>query len=167
MNKKNPFHWVIRTLNGQPQAAARVHGSSDNSEICGTVYFYQMANGVLVAVCVTGLPDPSGFYGFHIHSGSFCTGTAADPFGDTLAHYNPEGVPHPHHPGDFPSLLGNHGFAFQVFFTDRFCVHEILRKTVVIHSRPDDFTSQPAGNAGEKIACGEIEPFGRYSHSPV
>lgn len=160
MTKKNPFHWAIRALNGRPQAVASVHGSREFSEICGTVYFYQMAHGVLVAVCVTGLPDRSGFFGFHIHSGCACTGTAKDPFGDTLAHYNPGDADHPNHAGDLPPLLGNQGFAFQVFFTDRFCVREILRKTVVIHSGPDDFTSQPAGNSGKKIACGEIKPFG-------
>lgn len=163
MSEKIPFHRCVRVLNGQPQAVARIHGSREYSAICGIVYFYQMSNGVLVAVRVTGLPGRSGFFGFHIHSGSQCTGTAEDPFGDTLTHYNPEEVPHPNHAGDLPTLFGNHGFAFQVFFTDRFCVHEILNKTVVIHSGPDDFTSQPAGNAGAKIACGEIKPFGRYS----
>jgi Cu-Zn family superoxide dismutase len=37
-------------------------------------------------------------------------------------------------------------------------VRDILGKTVIIHGSPDDFTSQPAGNAGQKIACGEIRP---------
>lgn len=41
--------------------------------------------------------------------------------------------------------------------TDRFSVGEIIGRTVVIHSDPDDFHSQPAGNAGEKIACGVIQ----------
>jgi len=35
-------------------------------------------------------------------------------------------------------------------------VKEIIGKTLIIHSAVDDFTSQPAGNAGEKIACGKI-----------
>ena len=42
------------------------------------------------------------------------------------------------------------------FLTNRFRVEEILGKTVIIHDSPDDFTSQPAGNAGKKIACGMI-----------
>ena len=41
-------------------------------------------------------------------------------------------------------------------FTDRFCVEEIIGKTVIIHNDPDDFHTQPAGNAGKKIACGVI-----------
>ena len=40
--------------------------------------------------------------------------------------------------------------------TDRFCVADVLNRTVVIHSGTDDFTTQPAGNAGAKIACGVI-----------
>ena len=40
--------------------------------------------------------------------------------------------------------------------TDRFHVRDIIGRTVVIHSDPDDFRTQPAGNAGTKIACGVI-----------
>lgn len=52
--------------------------------------------------------------------------------------------------------------AFSAFLTDRFTVKEILNRTVVIHSRPDDFTTQPSGNSGEKIACGVIKSVFRY-----
>jgi Cu-Zn family superoxide dismutase len=45
--------------------------------------------------------------------------------------------------------------------TDRFAVSEVLGKAVVLHRQPDDFHTQPAGNAGAKIACGLIERFGR------
>jgi len=44
-----------------------------------------------------------------------------------------------------------------VFLTDRFTISEIIGKTIVIHISPDDFKSQPAGDAGKKIACGEIK----------
>ena len=166
MTETIPFHKMMRVLRRQPQAVARVHGSREYPEVCGFVYFYQMADGVLVAARVTGLPKPtqghpSGIFGFHIHSGSQCAGTSEDPFADTLGHYNPEKTLHPNHAGDLPPLFGNRGFAFQVFFTDRFCVQEVLHKTVVVHSGPDDLTSQPAGNAGKKIACGEIKTFRR------
>ena len=55
-----------------------------------------------------------------------------------------------------PPLFGCNGAAFSVFLTDRITVNEIIGKTVIIHSDPDDFTSQPSGNAGTKIACGVI-----------
>lgn len=43
------------------------------------------------------------------------------------------------------------------FLTDRITLKEVIGKAVVIHSMPDDFTSQPSGNSGEKIACGIIK----------
>ena len=56
-----------------------------------------------------------------------------------------------------PPLFWNNGYAFQMFLTDRFTVKEIIGKTVIIHDNADDFTTQPSGNSGEKIACGVIE----------
>jgi Cu-Zn family superoxide dismutase len=53
-------------------------------------------------------------------------------------------------------LFGNQGFAFMTVLTNRFSVDEIAGRTVVIHRSPDDFTSQPSGNSGPKIACGQI-----------
>ena len=40
--------------------------------------------------------------------------------------------------------------------TGRFRVGEIIGRSVVLHSDPDDFHTQPSGNAGMKIACGVI-----------
>ncbi len=164
MNEIVPFHKMLFVLNKRPKAVAYIHGGGAYSQIFGYAYFYQMSNGVMVAVQVTGLPkasvdSPNQIFGFHIHSGANCSGTKEDPFANTLTHYNPTETLHPEHAGDLPPLFGNEGYAFQLFFTDRFSVEEILNKTIVIHAKPDDFTSQPAGNAGEKIACGEIQEF--------
>lgn len=61
------------------------------------------------------------------------------------------------HAGDLPPLLSNaRGKAFGAVLCDGFTLNEILGKSVIIHRAPDDFTSQPAGNAGERIACGTI-----------
>lgn len=60
-----------------------------------------------------------------------------------------------------PPLFGSSGYAYLAFFTNRFTVPEILGRTVVIHDIPDDFTTQPAGNAGMKIACGVIQAIRR------
>ena len=56
-----------------------------------------------------------------------------------------------------PPLFANAGYAFLVFYTDRFTVPEVVGRTVVIHDMPDDFTTQPAGNSGKKIACGVVK----------
>lgn len=152
----------LRKRGYRPHAQARIQGSSAYPSISGMVYFYQTARGVIVAVEAWNLPKASvacadRIFGFHIHSGSQCTGNETDAFADAGMHFNPGECPHPFHAGDLPPLFGNHGYGFQMFLTDRFTVQEILDKTVIIHSAPDDFTSQPAGNAGEKIACGRIE----------
>lgn len=120
----------------------------------GTVKLYSVPGGSLVAVEATGLPENgSGFFALHIHEGGNCEGEA---FANTLGHYNPEDKEHPNHAGDLPPLLNMGGRAFLAVETDRFFVEEVIGRTAVLHSRPDDFRSQPAGNAGEKIACGVI-----------
>ena len=44
-------------------------------------------------------------------------------------------------------------------YTDRFYPEDVIGKTVIIHSEPDDFRTQPSGDSGEKIACGRIEEW--------
>lgn len=152
----------ILTFRQRPTAAAVIKGSSAYPQVNGTVNFYQTSRGVIVSAEVSGLPSPEDgcenpVFAFHIHASGSCTGTTEDPFADAGPHYNPHDCPHPQHAGDMPPLFGNRGFALLIFFTDRFCVRDIIGRTVIIHSGPDDFTSQPAGNAGKKIACGEIK----------
>ena len=149
-------------LGRRPHATAVIGGSTWYPAIKGLVRFFQTDAGVVVATEITGLPAPTEectapVFGFHIHGGGSCTGNATDPFADALTHYNPAVCPHPYHAGDLPPLFGNNGFAFSVVLTDRFTVSEIIGKTIIVHSKPDDFTTQPAGNSGNKIACGIIQ----------
>ena len=71
-------------------------------------------------------------------------------------HYNPTNAMHPQHAGDMPSLLANDGNAFLIFYTDRFHPEDVIGRAVIIHAHPDDMTTQPSGNSGAMIACGEI-----------
>ena len=138
---------------GSSGAVAYLRGNKELPVLRGTVRFIQQRGGVLVVADVSGLPKKDGFFGFHIHAGSSCTGV---DFSETMGHFNPLGAAHPNHAGDLPPLLGCNGKAYMQVFTDRFSIQDILGRTVVIHSDPDDFKSQPAGNSGTKIACGEI-----------
>ena len=146
---------------GRPQAVSHIRGSAAYPRLSGTVQFFQTPCGVLVRAEICGLPHADGpcagrVFGFHIHTGCSCAGDRSDPFADAMAHYNPCGCDHPQHAGDLPPLFENCGRAFSVVLTDRFRVSEIAGKTVIIHASPDDFSTQPSGNSGEKIACGVI-----------
>ena len=55
--------------------------------------------------------------------------------------------------------VGCGGDAYLSVLTDRFTVPEVIGRTVVIHSDPDDFSSQPSGHAGARIGCGVIRAF--------
>ncbi len=138
-------------------------GSTAYPNIQGLVQFYQTKQGVLVSAEIDGLPASEGIcsnpvFGFHIHSGGHCEGNEHDPFAESMSHYNPADCEHPFHAGDLPPLFGNQNYAFSAFLTNRFTLPEIIGKTLIIHRKPDDFTTQPSGNAGEKISCGKIIP---------
>lgn len=138
-----------------PDAVAQIYGGMEAPQLSGCVEFYQENGCVLIVARISGLPKDSetGFFGFHIHQGENCAGTE---FSGTGSHYNPAGQEHPKHAGDLPPLLACRGNAYLSVRSDRFSVSEVIGRTVVIHSDPDDFHTQPAGNAGKKIACGVI-----------
>lgn len=153
---------LTKLLDAYPDAVATLHGSAEYSKISGLVRLYQTERGVLVATEVDGLPYEDGLcedsiYALHIHQGESCSGNEEDPFAEALTHYNPGGCLHPYHAGDLPPLFGNKGYAMSVTMTNRFTVKEVVGRTVIVHKGLDDFTSQPAGNAGDKIACGQIK----------
>ena len=139
----------------RPTAIAYISGGQRAPDLFGEVKFYQKHGSVLVVANVYNLPQSSdsGFFALHIHEGDSCSG---EKFSNTGAHYNPSETLHPNHAGDLPPLMLCNGGAYMTVKTDRFCVEEIIGRTVVIHDGADDFKSQPSGNAGEKIACGLI-----------
>ncbi len=151
----------ISILRQKPHATAILKGSDAYPELKAVTHFYQTNFGVLVATEAINLPNPgepcaNPIFALHIHSGNSCTGNESDPFANALTHYNPTDCPHPHHSGDMPPLFGNNGYAFSSFLTNRFTLKEIIGKTLVLHANRDDFTTQPAGDSGNKIACGII-----------
>ena len=155
---------ICEKMGQRPCAVARIAGSCKYPEIRESVWFYNTEMGVLVAAEIEGLPDASvkcntPFFGFHIHEGRCCSGNEENPFADAGGHFNPDCCPHPEHAGDMPPLLADCGHALQVFLVNKYCIDEIIGRTVIVHAKPDDFTSQPSGDSGEMIACGEIRRF--------
>lgn len=160
---ENPGLLFLETaLYHMPAAYAEITGNPGNGEITGIVRFYPAYNGILVNAEIYGLPTSDmncadNIFGFHIHEGGSCTGNSRDPYADAGQHFNPTSCPHPAHEGDMIPLFGSHGFAWMMYYTERFSLSDIIGRTVIIHDKPDDFTTQPSGNSGNKIACGAIQ----------
>lgn len=143
----------MTTRMSRPGAFAKIQSAPGNPRLKGVVRFYQVHGGVLVEADILGLPN-SGFFALHIHEGDNCLGMG---FPNTGKHYDPTNQPHPMHVGDLPPLLSAGGRAYMRVLTNRFSIPEIIHRTVVIHSGPDDFKTQPAGASGNKIGCGVIQ----------
>ena len=150
---------LTTVINEKPMTFAYVIGE----DISGTVCFYPYQGGTIMIYEINGLPksskDTGGIYAFHIHEGNVCTGDSQDPFADTKGHYNPEKEEHPRHAGDLPPVLSNDGTAWMEIYTGRFYPMDVVGRTIVLHEMPDDFKTQPSGDSGMKIACGEIKAW--------
>lgn len=153
-------------------AFAMIVAGPDYPSITGLVTFADVPGGVRVCADIAGLPpykpasgekQQVGPFGFHIHEKGHCeVGDPAKPFEACGGHWNPTHQPHGNHPGDFPVLFSNDGRAQMCFFTDKFMVADILGRSAMIHENPDDYRTQPAGNSGKRIACGEIKPWNAF-----
>lgn len=90
-------------------------------------------------------------------NGTSCSGNSEDKFANAKTHYNPTKCPHPYHVGDLPPLIETKGYCYMCVLINKFKIKDIIGKVIIIHDMPDDFTTQPSGNSGTKIACGRIE----------
>jgi len=151
----------MRNQNYFPRAYAVIHGGSTHPNISGIANFYSPPDspGVLIEVELTNLPTRTEscpyFLGLHLHE----TGDCNNNFNNTGMHYNPENTEHPCHAGDFPSILNNNGYAYLAFYDAFLSLDDVTNRSIVVHDRRDDFTSQPAGDSGTKIACGVIRTY--------
>ncbi|OGS40203.1 MAG: hypothetical protein A2506_11025 [Elusimicrobia bacterium RIFOXYD12_FULL_66_9] len=142
---------------------AKVKGTTEGSPIAGTVSFEDTAKGLKLSVSVSGLT--SGAHGFHIHEWGDC----ADEGKTAGGHYNPAQAAHGDalkhgprkvHAGDTGNLIaGEDGRAVLEALLPGVKLtggkFTVAGRAVIIHEKADDF-SQPAGNAGTRVACGII-----------
>ena len=145
-----------------PTAVATLAPTTGNSTT-GTVRFVQQGNAVQVSGEVRGL-KPNSEHGFHVHEKGDCSS------GDGMSaggHFNPAGRPHGrhgqgmHHAGDLVSLRADaNGVARFNFESPTISVGggpaDIVGKGLIVHRDPDDYTTQPTGNAGARLACAVI-----------
>ncbi len=146
---------------GGPTATAKLEATRGNTAT-GTVTFQQQGDRVLVHASVEGL-KPGQEHGFHIHEKGDCS--SGDGM-STGGHFNPTGKPHgaqdaDHHAGDLPALKADgNGRADMRFHVTGIAVGsgaaDIVGKGLIVHAMPDDYRTQPTGNAGGRIACGVI-----------
>lgn len=150
------------------RARATIEGGELYPKINGEVYLTQINYYVEVVARLYNLPAFSrknglaiGPFAFHIHNGDNCQkGTVENPFPNTGEHFNPDNQPHGNHAGDFPVLMPmKDGTVVMRFLTDKFKVEQVLGLPIVVHLSPDDYRTEPAGNSGQKIACGIIKAF--------
>ena len=153
-----------------PAASSSVASATANlsaasgSLASGQLKLMPMGGGVHVTGTIGGL-KANGAHAFHIHEKGDCSAADASSAG---GHFNPAGQPHgraskpQHHAGDSDNLTANaDGSAtvnahFNGVVLGGGAATDIIGKAVVVHADPDDYTSQPAGNAGSRIACGVI-----------
>ena len=150
----------------QPLADAVVKlGPTSGSTAKGSVEFFTSGTEVQLKLLVMGLSP--GKHAVHLHEKGDCSSPDGESAGP---HWNPMGHQHgqldqpPAHYGDIGNIeVSGDGRGTLVFSTSYWSVgtgrnNDILGKAVVIHDSVDDFTSQPAGNSGKRIACGVVMP---------
>jgi Cu-Zn family superoxide dismutase len=143
------------------QASALLAPTQGNA-VQGTVLFKQEADGIRVIAEVSGLTP--GSHGFHVHEKGDCSAPDASSAG---GHFNPHGTAHgkagegAHHAGDLPSLeadaQGNAKLNAVLTGITLTGDHTIVGRGMIVHASPDDYTTQPTGNAGARIACAVIQ----------
>jgi len=141
-------------------AIANLEATQGNN-VKGTVTFNQEGDLIHVRASFTGLKN-NGEHAFHVHEKGDCSS------GDGMSaggHYNPAGKPHgpqdaDHHAGDMPNVkadsYGNASTAFVLKGVSVGGEAGIIGRGLIVHRDPDDYKSQPAGNAGPRIACAVI-----------
>jgi Cu-Zn family superoxide dismutase len=145
-------------------AAADVKDADGKS--LGTAELSETPTGVLVTVKLSGIPP--GEHALHLHTTGQCE---APDFKSAGGHYNPESKSHGFknpegaHKGDLPNVYVEADGTLNV---DAFVAGVTLAPgaqslldddgtAIVVHAKLDDYSTDPAGDAGDRIACGVVE----------
>jgi Cu-Zn family superoxide dismutase len=156
---------ALATLSAAAQTAKATLKNAEGKEV-GSAALTQTPAGVLISLSVKGLP--AGERAFHIHG----VGKCEPPFTSAGAHFNPGGKKHGlmaaegHHAGDLPNLHVPAGGELVAEVLDPAVTLEKGKANslfgaqgtaLVIHAGRDDYKTDPAGDAGGRIACGVVE----------
>lgn len=144
------------------KAVAKVQPTS-GSKVEGNVVFTQKPGGKVVLNAVISGLKPNSEHGFHIHE----LGNCADNGNAAGGHFNPAQGQHGkydaamHHMGDLPSLKADsNGVAKLNMESNDLTLlagpGNIVGRGLIVHANPDDYVTQPTGNAGGRIGCAVI-----------
>jgi Cu-Zn family superoxide dismutase len=133
------------------------------SQASGEATFEQVGDKVRIVASVQGL-KPGMDHGFHLHEIGDCS--SGDGM-STKGHFNPFGKQHAHagtperHAGDLPPLKADKDGRARVdasldVITVAAGPGSVVGRGLIVHADPDDFKTQPTGNAGARIACGVV-----------
>jgi Cu-Zn family superoxide dismutase len=138
----------------KPEAKATLRDSAGKE--LGTLALAETARGIQLTGTLNGLPD--GDHAIHIHTVGRC-GPTFEAAGE---HWNPTNRDHGRHFGDLPNVTVREGKAEVNGTTPGGTVRgeqallDADGSAVIVHANPDDYQTQPSGNAGGRIACGVV-----------
>lgn len=145
----------------EPTKAIAVLSAASGSSVSGTVTFTKSGEGVSVLAEVSGLKP--GKHGFHVHEFGDCSAKDAASAG---GHYNPTNDPHAghdaekRHVGDLGNLEADASGKARLELKDKVLKlsgdNSIIGYAVIVHEKADDLKTQPAGDAGGRVACGVV-----------
>jgi Cu-Zn family superoxide dismutase len=140
--------------------------SASGSLVSGKLSFVPMGDGVHITGQIGGL-GAGQTHAIHVHEKGDCSAADASSAG---GHFNPTGSAHGragtpmHHAGDMDNIVANADGVADIDIhlagvtLGGGAANDIAGRAVIVHAAPDDYTSQPAGNAGARVACGVITP---------
>lgn len=139
--------------------------AASGSSVTGEVKFTEKNGKVQFELTAQNLTP--GEHAVHLHENGDCSAEDASSAG---GHWNPDMKPHgkrgpgnSFHKGDIDNMnVGQDGKGTLNMTIEGWTIGgpdstNILNKSVIIHEKADDFTSQPSGNAGSRVACGVIK----------
>ena len=153
-----------KSATATPPATADVK-TADGKDV-GTVTLTQTRTGVRLSGSLKGLP--AGEHALHMHS----VGKCEPPFTSAGPHFNPAQKKHGklnpegHHAGDMDNIVvpASGNLALKMVNKDitleKGKPNSVFQEggtAVVVHAAKDDYTTDPTGNAGDRIACGVVK----------